>query len=346
VSLAHIKSIADEEQLEELLSRPNEADIAWASRFDQNLMVLGAGGKMGPSLALRARRAFDSAGITRRVFAVSRFSDGRAREFLERHRVDTWCCDFLDRQEVDRLPVCENVLFMAGRKFGTGERSDLTWASNTVVPANLGLRFRDSRIVVFSTGNVYPLVGAGSSGSVETDPLAPVGEYAQSCLGRERVMEYYSREFGTRCLMFRLNYAVDLRYGVPVDTAWKVRRGAAIDLQVGHANVIWQGDANSVALRCLDLCVSPPRALNVTGPEKLSVREMATFFATRWGKRANLSGSEGPGALLSDASLSRQLFGEPEVSARQLLEWVADWVERDGSYLGKPTKYEVADGRF
>jgi len=346
MSIATIKSIATEEQLEELLSRPNAADIAWARRLNGDIMVLGAGGKMGPSLAVRARRAIDTAGVGHRVVAVSRFSDRAAREFLEGQRVETLPCDFLDRQQVERLPICDNVLFMAGRKFGTGERSDLTWASNTIVPANLGLHFRGSRIVVFSTGNVYPLVQSSSSGSVETDPLGPVGEYAQSCLGRERVMEYCSRELGTLCVMFRLNYAVDLRYGVLVDIAWKVRQKAAIDLSVGSANVIWQGDANSMALRSLELCQSPPRALNVTGPEKLSVREVAQFFAARWGKEAKLAGNEGPRALLSDSTLSRSLLGEPEVPASQLLEWVANWVELDGSYLGKPTKYEVADGKF
>jgi dTDP-4-dehydrorhamnose reductase len=346
MSIATIKSIASEEQLEELLSRPNAADIEWARKLNGGIMVLGAGGKMGPSLALRARRAFEAAGVKHPVVAVSRFSEKAARAFLEKQGVETLSCDFLDRQQVEQLPTCENVLFMAGRKFGTGDRSDLTWASNTIVPANLGLRFRGSRIVVFSTGNVYPLVDSSSSGSVETDALGPVGEYAQSCLGRERVMEYCSRELGIPCLMFRLNYAVDLRYGVLVDIAWKVRQEATIDLSVGYANVIWQGDANSMALRSLELCQSPSRLLNVTGPEKLSVREVAQFFAGRWGQEAKLVGNEGPRALLSDSTLSRSLLGEPEVSARQLLEWVARWVELDGSYLGKPTKYEVADGKF
>jgi len=346
MSITAIKSITTEEQLEELLSRPNAADIEWARRLNGDVMVLGAGGKMGPSLALRTRRAIDAAATSHRVIAVSRFSEKAAREFLESQRIETLSCDFLDRQQIERLPVCNNVLFMAGRKFGTGDRSDLTWASNTIVPANLALHFRGARMVVFSTGNVYPLVESSSSGSVETDSLGPVGEYAQSCLGRERVMEYCSRELGIPCLIFRLNYAVDLRYGVLVDIAWKVRQEKAIDLSVGYANVIWQGDANSMALRSLDLCQSPPRALNATGPEKLSVREVAQFFATRWGKKAKLAGNEGPRALLSDSSLSRSLLGEPEVSASQLLEWVANWVEHDGSYLGKPTKYEVADGKF
>lgn len=346
MSLSSIKSVASEEQLEELLSRPNAADIEWARRLNGDVIVLGAGGKMGPSLALRAQRAAEAASVTRRVVAVSRFSERVAREFLENRGVETLACDFLDREQIKRLPHSENVLFMAGRKFGTGERSDLTWASNTIVPANLGFHFSDSRMMVFSTGNVYPLVETSRAGSVETDRPSPVGEYAQSCLGRERVMEYFSREFGMACVMFRLNYAVDLRYGVLVDIAWKVRQSTTIDLSVGYANVIWQGDANSMALRSLELCQAPPRILNITGPEKLSVRQVAEFFAARWNKEARLEGAEGPSALLSDSTLSRSLLGEPEVPASQLLEWVAHWVELEGSYLGKPTKYEVADGKF
>lgn len=346
VPVASVGSIESEDQLEELLSRPNEADIEWMSRLTGDLLILGAGGKMGPSLALRARRAADAAGIARRVMAVSRFSSTAARELLEQKGIETLACDFLERRQVEQLPQCENVLFMAGRKFGTGDRSDLTWASNTVVPANLGFHLRGSRMVVFSTGNVYPLVPAASSGSVEADLPGPVGEYAQSCLGRERVMEYFSREFAMPSLVFRLNYAVDLRYGVLVDIAWKVRHGKPIDLAVGHVNVIWQGDANSMALRSLNLCQSPPRILNVTGAEKLSVREVASFYAGRWGREALFEGAEGPTALLSNSALSRSLLGEPEVSVHQLLEWVAAWVERGGNYLGKPTKYEVSDGKF
>jgi nucleoside-diphosphate-sugar epimerase len=335
-----------EEQLEELLSRPCSPDVECMSRLKGDVMILGAGGKMGPSLALRAKRATDEAGVARRILAVSRFSSLAARDQLERRGVQTLVCDFLDREQVGRLPDCENVLYLAGRKFGTGDRSDLTWASNTIAPANIALRFQRSRLVVFSTGNVYPLVAADGPGSVETDAPGPVGEYAQSCLGRERVMEYFSREFGTPCLMFRLNYAVDLRYGVLVDIAWKVRNSTPIDLTVGYANVIWQGDANSLALRGLSLCQSPPRILNVTGPERLSVREVAAWFAGRWRKEVRFQGEEGTTALLSDSSLGCSLLGEPEISAEKLMQWVAQWVESEGSYLGKPTKYEVSDGRF
>jgi nucleoside-diphosphate-sugar epimerase len=345
-SVTSIQAPQTEEQLEELLSRPYRADVECMGRFKGDIMILGAGGKMGPSLALRTKRATDEAGASHRILAASRFSSQAARDQLEQRGIETLACDFLDRDQVGRLPKCENVLYLAGRKFGTGDRSDLTWASNTIAPANIALHFQRSRLVVFSTGNVYPLVAANGSGSVETDVPGPVGEYAQSCLGRERIMEYFSREFGTPCLMFRLNYAVDLRYGVLVDIAWKVHDSIPIDLTVGYANVIWQGDANSVALRSLSLCQSPPRILNITGPEKLSVRAVAEWFARRWRKDVRFQGEEGATALLSDSALSCSLLGEPEISAERLMLWVAQWVELGGSYLGKPTKYEVSDGRF
>jgi nucleoside-diphosphate-sugar epimerase len=221
---------------------------------------------------------------------------------------------------------------------------------NTIVPANAAYRYRDSRIVAFSTGNVYPFVSPSASldsgGSVETDELQPRGEYAQSCLGRERVFEFFSREYGTKCLIFRLNYAVDLRYGVLVDIARKVYDGRAVDLTVGHFNVIWQGDANSYALRSLELCESPPRFLNVTGPEIVSVRRIAEFYAQRFGRKAVFSGQESGEALLNNAALCRQLLGEADVKLEELMEWVAHWVEGGGRSLNLPTKFEVSDGKF
>jgi nucleoside-diphosphate-sugar epimerase len=341
-----VRAIDAEDQLEELLARPNAADVEFMRQLRGDLLILGAGGKMGPSLVLRAKRAVDEAGVQRRILAVSRFSSADAKQSLQRSGIETIACDLLDPHQVGRLPSCENVLFMAGRKFGTRERFDLTWASNTLVPAQVISHFRGSRLVVFSTGNVYPLVPVVSSGSAETDLLGPVGEYAQSCLGRERIIEFYSRENRTPCLLLRLNYAVDLRYGVFVDIAWKVFNKEPIDLTVAYFNVIWQGDANSFALRSLDLCQSPPRILNVTGRERVSVRETADFFAKRWGKPVRFLGEEGPVALLSDASLCRSLLGEPEVPSELLREWVAHWVEKGGAYLGKPTKYEVSDGSY
>jgi len=342
--------IENEQQLEDRLSTPNDKDIALMRRLTGDVALLGAGGKMGPSLAKLAKRASDAAGVRRRVIAVSRFSERQSRDDLEDAGVEAVSCDLLDRDEVAKLPRCENALFLAGRKFGSSDRSDLTWAMNTIVPANVAYHYRDSRIVAFSTGNVYPFVrlsaGVDSGGSIETDGPQPRGEYAQSCLGRERLFEFFSREYGTKCLIFRLNYAVDLRYGVLVDVARKVYEGRAVDLTVGHFNAIWQGDANSYALRCLELCESPPRFLNVTGPEIVSVRDAAEFYARRFGREAVFSGRESGEALLNDASLCRQLLGGAEVKVEELMERVAHWVETGGRSLNLPTKFEVSDGKF
>lgn len=233
-----------------------------------------------------------------------------------------------------------------GRKFGTEGRSDLTWAVNTLVPAYVASRFASSRIVVFSSGNVYGMVPASGRGSVETDPPAPLGEYAQSCLGRERVAEYFSRTRGTRCLLFRLNYAVDLRYGVLMDVGRRVLEGQPIDLAVGHANVIWQGDANSYALRSLELADSPARVLNVTGAERVSIRELACWFGRQFDRAPRFEGTEGTTALLSDASACHAALGRPEVGLDQLCRWAAAWIRADGPRLAKPTRYEVVDGRY
>ncbi len=338
--------IETEEQLEERLSTPNGRDVELMRRLSGDVIVLGAGGKMGPSLARLARRASDAAGTTRRVIAVSRFSSPEARDEMENAGVETISSDLLDRDDVTKLPDCENVLFLAGRKFGSSGRSDLTWAMNTIVPANAAYRYRHSRIVAFSTGNVYPFVSAASGGSIETDELQPRGEYAQSCLGRERVFEFFSNEYGTKCLIFRLNYAVDLRYGVLVDIARKVYDEQPVDLAIAHFNTIWQGDANSYALRCLELCESPPRILNVTGAEIVSVRDAAEFYAHRFQREVVFRGEESGEALLSNASLCRQLLGEPEVKLEELMERVARWVEVGGRSLNKPTKFEVSDGKF
>lgn len=331
-----IKNTTD---LEDELSRPSEEDVACLRRVGGDILILGASGKMGPSLARMCRRAADAAGTALRVVAVSR------TPILEAG-VDAIACDLLDRAAVAALPECPNVLFLAGRKFGSSGSPELTWAMNTVVPAIVAERFRNSRIVVFSTGNVYPLREPSSGGSRETDPLSPVGEYAQSCLGRERVFEYYSRVHGLRCLLFRLNYAVDLRYGVVVDIARKVHAGEPVDLTVPAFNVIWQGDANSYALRSLEHCESPPAILNVTGRQILFLRATAEFFASRFHRPCRFAGVEGTVALLSDASASHALLGPSPVSAETLLEMVAAWVEAGGESLNKPTHFEVADGRF
>jgi nucleoside-diphosphate-sugar epimerase len=338
--------LESETQLEDALSTPSRRDVAFARELDGDVVILGAGGKMGPSLAKRIRRACDEARVQHRVIAVSRFESGSSRSDLERAGVQTTACDLLDTNQVSTLPDAPNVLFLAGRKFGSSDRSDLTWAMNTILPANVAPRLRHSRVVVFSTGNVYPFVTPAEGGCTESTPPAPCGEYAQSCLGRERIFEYFSREQGLRCLLFRLNYAVDLRYGVLVDIARRVRSGERVSLAVPAFNAIWQGDANSYAFRSLGLCDSPPRYLNVTGPETLMVRQTAEFFANRFGRDVEF-GDAGPGAaLLSNAGACHKELGYPEVAIRRLMDMVAHWVEIGGASLAKPTKFEVTDGRF
>jgi len=335
-----------EAELEEALSRPDERDVELLRGLEGNVTLLGAGGKMGPSLALRIRRAADAAGARTRVIAVSRFSDRALAQSLEAYGIECVACDLLDPGRVDGLPDSANVLYLSGMKFGSSERPDLTWMQNTVAPAHVIRRYARSRIVAFSSGNVYPLVDATRGGCDESVPPAPVGEYAQSCLGRERVFEYGAREHGTATLLFRLFYAVDLRYGTLAEIAGKVWAGEPVDVTVGHVNAIWQGDANSYALRSLALCASPPRVLNVTGPEAIPVREAALFFARAFGHEARIVGKEGGPCLLGDAGLCARLLGPPAVTTPQLMEWCAAWVRGGGRSLGKPTKFERTDGRF
>ena len=327
------------EELEDELSRPGAADVEFLRQLEGDILILGAAGKMGPSLARLCRRAADAAGPARRIVAVS-------RRPLNLPAVDWVACDLLDRAQVARLPDCPNVLYLAGRKFGSSDSPELTWAMNTVAPANAAERFRQSRIVVFSTGNVYALRPVAAGGSRETDAPAPVGEYAQSCLGRERVFEYFANRHGTRCLFFRLNYAVDLRYGVLVDIARRVFEGEAVDLTVPAFNVIWQRDANSYALRALGHCGAPPRILNITGLETVAVREAAEYFAARFRRSCRFHGDPGPVALLSDASAAASLMGPPAVNTARLMDMVAGWVLSGGGTLNKPTHFEVADGKF
>jgi len=341
-----VRHIENEEQLEDVLSTPGNADIEFMRRLEGDILILGAGGKMGPSLVCLAARANKAAGTRRRIVAASRFSDDASRAALEHHGVETMRCDLADPGQVALLPGCDNVIFMAGRKFGSSDRPDLTWIMNVLVPADIARHFRSSRIVAFSTGNIYRFVSPETGGSRETDPPDPVGEYAQSCLGRERVFEYFSRENGTRTLLLRLNYAVDLRYGVLVDIARKVYEGSPVSLAVGHLNTIWQGDANSYALRCLELCESPPRILNVTGPELVSVRSAAEFFAGRFRRKVRFEGAETGTALLSNASTCHSLFGLPSVKLEQITEWVARWIESGGASLNRPTHYEVKNGKY
>jgi nucleoside-diphosphate-sugar epimerase len=342
----HANLVDSVEELERRLSEPSEADRTFVSSLQGDIIVLGAGGKMGPSLAKLAKRAADQAGVRKRILAVSRFTSEAARRDLEMAGIEVVPCDLLNPAAITQLPQCENVLYLAGRKFGSTGRPDLTWAMNAIAPALAAYHYRKSRVVTFSTGNVYGLRSVASGGSRETDPVSPVGEYAQSCLARERIFEYHSNEHKTECLIFRLNYAVDLRYGVLVDIARKVYSGEPVDVTVPAFNAIWQRDANSYALRALNLCTSPPRILNVTGGETATVREVAQSFAAHFGRACQIQGKEGSSALLSDASQCHSLLGPPSVSLSTLKEWVADWVVKGGENLDKPTHFEVVDGSY
>jgi nucleoside-diphosphate-sugar epimerase len=292
------------------------------------------------------RRAVDQAGGGRRVIGVSRFGSGGLRQSLEDAGVDTLSCDLLDPAQLDALPDAPNIVYMAGMKFGSTGPEALTWAMNSYLPGMVCRRFRSSRIVAFSTGNVYGLTDVPRGGSVETDPPNPQGEYAMSCLGRERIFEHFSRALQVPVSLIRLNYATELRYGVLVDLARRVAAGEEIDLSVGYVNVIWQADANAMSIRAFEHAASPPFVLNVAGPEVLSVRDVCEQMARQLGQAARFKGVECPDALLSNAALSHRLFGPPRVRAAELIRWTADWVSRGGPLLDKPTHFESRDGKF
>lgn len=337
-----------EEELDDVLSEPRDATVAALRRAPGDIVVLGAGGKMGPTLARMAARAAAAADGSRprRIIAVSRFANADVATLLESKGVETIRCDLLDPDAVSRLPDAPNVVFMAGQKFGTSDVPSRTWMMNVVAPAFCARRYATSRIVAFSTGNVYPLVPVASGGATETTETHPVGEYAESCLGRERVFEFHSASLGTRVAIARLNYAIGLRYGVLTDIAQHVAAGIPVPVRMGHVNVIWQADANRVALELLSRASSPPLVLNVTGRDTLSVRTLATALGGRLGRQPTFSGSEASDALLSDTSVMREKFGEPEMPVETMLDWVADWVGADRPLLGKPTHFETRDGAF
>jgi nucleoside-diphosphate-sugar epimerase len=340
-------SIRDVERLEDVLSQPTEATIRAMSAMKGDLVVLGVGGKMGPTLARMAKRASDLAGVTRRVIGVSRFSaSSRLQEQLQSWGVETHRCDLLDRQSYAQLPDAANIVFMAGMKFGSTGQESLTWAMNAFVPGLVCERYRDSRIAVFSTGNVYGLFPVSCGGSVESDPLHPQGEYAMSCLGRERIFEHFSRTYRIEMSILRLNYAVELRYGVLLDIAQKVFSGRAIPLEMGHLNAIWQADASAMSLQALSYASAPPFVINIAGPEVLSVRWIAEQFADKFKKTAYFEGAESSDALLSNARKAFQLFGCPQAGIVQMLSWIADWVSRSGETLDKPTHFENRTGDF
>jgi nucleoside-diphosphate-sugar epimerase len=334
--------IANEAQLEELLSQPSQADIEAMQALEGDLLILGVAGKMGPSLAHRARRAAPH----KRIIGAARFSNPALRKQLESWGIETIASDLLAPGALEALPDAPNLVYMAARKFGSTGDEGLTWAMNTFLPGLVAQRFPDARIVSFSTGNVYPLTPLNQSAPDESTIPAPVGEYGQSALGRERMFEYFSRCNGTAFTFLRLNYANDLRYGVLLDIGQKVFERRPVNLGMGHANVIWQGDANSVCLRSFALCSSPPTVLNLTGPETLSVRWVARRFGARFGIEPLLEGEEAPTALLNNAARCHRLFGYPTVSVEQMIEWTADWIGMGGGTLNKPTHFEVRDGKF
>ena len=338
--------IRDVAHLDDLLSDPSPAAIDAIRAADGDVIVLGAAGKMGPTLARMARRAMDAAGLQHRVVAVARFSSSGVRADLEARGIETVQCDLLDEHAVERLPDARNVIFMAGRKFGSTGDEPLTWAMNTHVPAIVCVRYRQSRIVAFSTGNIYGLTARGRGGSREEDSPSPVGEYAMSCLGRERLFEYFSRLHGTPTAILRLNYAVEMRYGVLADLASRISRGAEIDLGMGYVNVIWQGDANAMAVAALARTTTPPLVVNVAGGDELSVRTISSELARMIGTIVKFAGAEMPDALLSNGARGHELLGAPRVDIGRVLEWTADWVQRGGESLGKPTHFESRAGQF
>ncbi len=333
-------------QLEDLLSEPTAQVVEVLSQLAGDLVVLGVAGKMGPTLARMAQRAFAAAGSKQRLVGVARFSDPAARQTLERWGIETIACDLLDESALAKLPEARNVMFMAGMKFGSTGNEPLTWAMNAHLPAMVCRRYRGSRIAAFSTGNVYGLTPLATGGSLEGDVPNPVGEYAMSCLGRERMVQHFSRADGTPAAILRLNYACELRYGVLVDLARKVWGHVPIDLKMGTFNVIWQGDANAMALASFAHASAPAYLLNIAGPETLSVRRVCQRFGRVMGREPQFVGTESNDALLNNGQLGHHRYGYPRVGVEQMMDWVAAWVMQGGPTLNKPTHFEARSGKF
>ncbi|MGW5155383.1 NAD-dependent epimerase/dehydratase family protein [Nonomuraea wenchangensis] len=330
-------------ELEERLARPSQGLVDDLGKLDGDIMILGAGGKLGPSLV---RLALNATGGDRRIIAVSRFSEPGLAAALRDEGATVIAADVADEAALGELPDAPNVVFLVGAKFGTSGREHAAWFTNTYLPGRVADRFAGSRIAALSTGNVYPLVPVAEGGSTEDSPLGPVGDYAMSCLGRERVLTHFAERNSTPMSLLRLNYAVELRYGVLVDLAQKVLAGQPVDLTTGQVNVVWQGYANEVTLRSLLLADVPPYVLNITGPELISVRQAALALGEALGREPVFTGEPAPTALLSNASRCHRLFGYPELTPAELVEHTARWVADGGPLLGKPTKFDRRDGRF
>ncbi len=338
--------IRDTEQLNELLSSPTSGVLDTLSRHPGDVMVLGAAGKMGTSLTRMVQRASELSGSYRKIIAVSRFSTENSENEFRSFGINTIRCDLLNESELSALPDAPNIIFMAGMKFGSTGNESLTWAMNSWLPGMVCSKFRKSKIAAFGTGNVYPLSPITYGGSLETDLPGPIGEYAMSCLGRERIFEHFSRTLAIPITVLRLNYAIAIRYGALVDVAAKVWNGTPIPLAMGVANVIWQGDANAMAIQSLDAADSPPCIVNLAGPEQISIRRVAEQMGSLLGKPPIFEGEESPNALLSNGQKAVGLFGYPQVGVERMIRWIADWVQRGGENLGKPTHFETRDGKF
>ncbi len=335
-----------EEKLNSLLTTPSDNLVEDIQKIKGDIMVLGAGGKMGPTLCVLAKNAVKKAGIEKRIIAVSRGSDKIATKLMVDNGVEVIAMDLLDRKKLDELPDVENIIYMAGKKFGTNGNEWQTWAMNSVVPAFVADRFRGKNIVVFSSGNIYPIVPINSGGCTETDKPIPNGEYGMSTLARERIFEHASHEYGTKVLMYRLNFAVDLRYGVLFDVAKNILNEEKIRLSTPCFNFIWQGHANEIAIRGLLHATSPACVMNVTGPETVSIKKAAIELGQYLGKEPMFEGEEGTDAYLNDASKAMEIFGYPEVSAKTLIKWQAQYLLDGGRTLDKPTHFEERGGSY
>jgi len=336
----------DDEEIDHWFAQPTDGALETLAKLEGDLLILGVAGKMGVSTALMAKKGLEQLGRKNRVIGVSRFSNPAAREKLEKYGVETIPADLLNDEDLAKIPVCPNILYLAGQKFGTSDSPEVAWAMNAVLPAKVCERFAQSRFVAFSTGCVYPWVTPTSGGATEEVDLDTLGDYANSCVGRERVFTYYAKKNQTPVNLYRLNYAIDLRYGVLVDVATKVLAGQPVDVTMGYVNLIWQGDAIARAIQCLDHTGVPPVALNITGPETVRVRDIAHRFGKIFGKEPEITGEEGERCWLSNAARSFELFGYPEVSLAEMIAWTAEYLQKGGQLLGKPTHFDSKNAKF